>query len=62
MVVIKLGKWRHKANSMFVYDRVYRNGYEWTPFCLMRFRYVSRWGERGIHDQTYFDHYDNPNL
>ena len=39
-VVIRLGKWRHKATSMYLYDRVYKNGGKWTPFCLKSFRYV----------------------
>lgn len=40
MIVLNFGKWRHKATSMFLYDRVYKNGYKWTPICLVRFRYV----------------------
>jgi len=40
MIVIRFGKWNHKATPMFVYDRVYRNGYEWTPLCIKQFRYV----------------------
>lgn len=39
-VVIRFGKWCHKATSMYLYDRVYKNGYKWTPFCLKSFRYV----------------------
>lgn len=39
-VVIRLGRWYHKATSMFLYDRVYKNGDKWTPFCLKYFRYV----------------------
>lgn len=40
MVVIRFGKWSSKATPMFTYDRVYRNGCEWTPFCIKKFRYV----------------------
>jgi len=39
-VVLKLGIWSHKATSMFLYDRIYKNGCQWTPFCLKTFRYV----------------------
>lgn len=40
MPVIKFGKWCHKATSMFVYERIYKDGYKWTPLCIMKFRYV----------------------
>ena len=40
MVVIRFGKWNHKATPMFTYTRIFRNGCEWTPFCIKRFRYV----------------------
>ena len=39
-VVIRFGRWCHKATSMYLYDRVYKNGYKWTPFCLKSFRYI----------------------
>ena len=39
-VVIRFGKWCHKATPMYLYDRVYKNGGKWTPFCLKSFRYV----------------------
>lgn len=40
MLVIKFGKWCHMSTSMFVYERIYKDGYKWTPFCIMKFRYV----------------------
>lgn len=40
MIVIRFGLWRHKATSMFIYDRIYRDGDKWTPLCVKRFRYV----------------------
>lgn len=40
MLVIRFGKWNHKATSMFIYTRIYRSGYRWTPFCIKEFRYV----------------------
>lgn len=40
MIVIRFGVWRHKATSMFIYDRIYRDGYKWTPLCIKKFRYV----------------------
>ena len=47
MLVIRFGKWNHKATSMFIYTRIFRNGYEWTPFCIKKFRYV---GDLGMAD------------
>lgn len=38
MLIIKFGKWNHKAGRVFCYDRIYRQGYKWTPFCILRFR------------------------
>ena len=40
MIVIRFGKWSHKATPMFIYERIFRNGCEWTPFCIKKFRYV----------------------
>ena len=40
MIVIRFGKWNHKATSMFTYTRIFKNGCEWTPFCIKKFRYV----------------------
>lgn len=47
MIVIRFGKWCHKATSMFLYDRVFRNGCEWTPLCIKRFRYVGNMQNTG---------------
>lgn len=41
MIVIRFGKWCSKATPMFTYDRVYRNGCEWTPLCIKKFRYIN---------------------
>lgn len=46
MICLKFGTWTHKATPMFIYERVYRNGYEWTPICVIRFRYVGEVKER----------------
>lgn len=40
MLILKLGKWCHKAGYLFCYDRIYTNTGKWTPLCLMRFRHV----------------------
>ena len=40
MLVIRFGKWNHRATPMFVYTRIFRNGCEWTPLCIKKFRYV----------------------
>lgn len=54
-VVIRLGKWSHKATAMFLYDRIYRHGYKWTPFCIKSFRYV---GFDGYADDVIAKHED----
>ena len=40
MLVIRFGRWSHKATDMYLYDRIYRAGYKPTIFCIKRFRYV----------------------
>lgn len=40
MIIINFGKWCHKATGLFLYDRVYKDGYKWTPLCVVHFRYV----------------------
>lgn len=40
MVVLNFRKWRHKATGMFLYNRVYKDGFKWTPICVVCFRYV----------------------
>lgn len=40
MVIIKFGKWSRKATGMFIFERVYRHGYKWTPLCVVHFRYI----------------------
>lgn len=40
MVVLNFRKWRRKATSMFLCERVYKDGFKWTPICVVRFRYV----------------------
>lgn len=42
MILINFGKWSQKGGSMFIWDRVYRNGYQWTPFIMARVRYPKR--------------------
>ena len=40
MVILNFGKWCHKATGLFLYDRVFKDGYRWTPLCVVHFRYV----------------------
>lgn len=47
MIVIRFGKWSHKATSMFTYTRIFRNGYKWTPLCIKKFRYVGVQRQKG---------------
>lgn len=39
MIWISFGKWSSHSNSMFIWDRVYKEGYKWTPFIMARIRY-----------------------
>jgi len=39
-VVIKFGKWVHKANNLYCYDRIYTNKGKPTIFCIRYFRHV----------------------
>ena len=40
-VCLRFGKWSHKATSLFLYERVYRKGYQPTLICLKRFRTIN---------------------
>ena len=42
MVCFRFGRWSHRATAMYLYDRVYRNGTQWTPVCVKRFRYIAQ--------------------
>ncbi len=39
MIWINFGKWTSKHDSMFTWTRVFRNGYQWTPFVMLEARY-----------------------
>lgn len=52
MLVIRFGKWNHKATSMFIYTRIFRNGCKWTPFCIKKFRYVGDLGNQPVMANT----------
>jgi len=39
MIWIKFGKWNHAARRWFIYDRIYRKGYKWTPLVRVQRRY-----------------------
>jgi hypothetical protein len=39
MIWFSFGRWNHKADSLFTYARVYRNGWQWTPFVMISKRY-----------------------
>lgn len=44
-VVIRRGKWCHKATGLFLYDRIYRHGEKWTPLCIKSFRFVGGYAD-----------------
>ncbi len=43
MIWINFGKWSNAAGSMFVWERVYKNGHKWTPFIFGKIRYGRSW-------------------
>ena len=40
MVWFDFGKWSHRGGSWFTWDRIYKDGYKWTPLCIIHFRYI----------------------
>ena len=40
MIIISFGKWSSSSGSIFKYQRIYWNGYKWTPFVKVSFRYI----------------------
>ena len=52
MLVIRFGKWNHKATSMFIYTRIFRSGCKWTPLCIKKFRYVGDLGNTPVMADT----------
>lgn len=42
MIIINFGKWEHKATSLFIYERIYKNHYKWTPFVQVSGRYIRK--------------------
>ena len=50
MIWLSFAKWSSHSTSMFVWERVYRNGYRWPPFIMARRRYGGyKRSERLIH-------------
>lgn len=42
MIALSFERWSHSAGRWFVWDRIYRHGYKWTPFCKLRLRHALR--------------------
>lgn len=40
MIWISFARWDTKSDSMFIWERVYRNGNRWTPFIMAKIRYI----------------------
>ena len=40
MIWLSFKRWSSSSTSMFVWQRIYRHGYKWTPFIMARPRYV----------------------
>lgn len=45
-IVPRFGRWNSAAGRRFIWQRIYWDGWRWTPFCRVRRRYES------IHDQA----------
>jgi len=39
MIFINFRKWTSWSNSMLIWERIYKNGYKWTPFIMAKRRY-----------------------
>lgn len=39
MFILNFAKWNSKSTSLFVYKRLYKNGYKWTPIVQVSRRY-----------------------
>jgi len=39
MIWLSFKKWNTNYSSMFVWQRIYRHGYKWTPFIIAKPRY-----------------------
>ncbi len=42
MITINFGKWSHAAGFLFIKQRIYINGYKWTPFVKVSIRYKNK--------------------
>lgn len=40
MIILNFSKWNSKSTSLFIYKRLYWNGYKWTPFVQVSGRYL----------------------
>jgi len=47
MILLNLGRWGHKGGRFLFWDRIYRKGWHWTPFCHVEKRYRSWLGYWG---------------
>ena len=43
MLWVNFEKWSYAARRLFVWDRVYWNGYKWTPFIYGTPRILKKW-------------------
>lgn len=39
MIWFSFANWSLKADSLFIYERVYQHGWRWTPIVMIRSRY-----------------------
>lgn len=39
MILPRLGTWNLCAGKYLIWERLYKNGYKWTPFCKVSLRY-----------------------
>jgi len=39
MILIRLGTWSSLSGKYLIWDRLYKYGWKWSPFCRVRLRY-----------------------
>jgi len=51
MIIPRLGKWSSSSGAFFIWERLYKFGWKWTPFCRVRLRYYKTLSDRNHSDQ-----------
>jgi len=53
MILPRLGRWTRHVGSRLIWERLYLDGYRWTPFCWVRRRHpkISIWEKARRYDE-----------